>query len=491
MPVTYVEDIVAAEPKFGFDLIAGSLTTLLTQPSQGALVVGLHGAWGAGKSTMMRAIRVQLTKRFPANGAVFIEFNAWKFQDRQALWRALILHVLGELRRAGGKPELIDELEQALYRAFAVEEKGPWKINWQTAIVEVIGVLLSALRLGFVANAFAASRTWFSRIFVGTKGDDDRKKGDAPLIDKDRVQKLAAVLERTTVERHVAQVQSVEQFIDVFRRLMAEFAPRRVFVFIDDLDRCLPESALEIFEAIKLFLDSPGCGYVVALDRDVIRKGLDIKYSSNRSLSPQGFIDPDEYIEKTISLSYDLPRLSAEDAIDLFDDVTMAVALTPSHKKLIVDTLGTNPRRIRRFANTLAVQLNLAYAVKASGGSVPAALTAGESKDAEQQMAVFLKLLMLSYRYSGVMAHALDDPLLLGRLQRASNKYVNDVATAGSATSEILKVRGESLNPEIPLISALHGQEGFWRLMRAGPNLADGGALQGELLGWFRAQTKT
>jgi hypothetical protein len=30
-------------------------------------------------------------------------------------------------------------------------------------------------------------------------------------------------------------------------------------IFIDDLDRCLPEKTVQVLEAVKLFLDKPGC----------------------------------------------------------------------------------------------------------------------------------------------------------------------------------------------------------------------------------------
>jgi predicted KAP-like P-loop ATPase len=99
-----------------------------------------------------------------------------------------------------------------------------------------------------------------------------------------------------------------------FRKLVSKLAAQRsVCVLIDDLDRCLPEAALEVFEAAKLFLDAPECTYVMALDRDVIRRGLAVRYKGQNA----GLVDPDEYIEKTITLSFDVPPLGRNDAIAL------------------------------------------------------------------------------------------------------------------------------------------------------------------------------
>src|SRR5206468_10942273 len=58
-----------------------------------------------------------------------------------------------------------------------------------------------------------------------------------------------------------------------FRALQAAFeefagpdTDRRIVVFVDDLDRCLPESALQVLESMKLFFDLDGFVFVVGLD---------------------------------------------------------------------------------------------------------------------------------------------------------------------------------------------------------------------------------
>jgi len=81
--------------------------------------------------------------------------------------------------------------------------------------------------------------------------------------------------------------------------------PYKLVVAIDDLDRCLPEQALEVFEAIKLFLDLPRTNFIVALDQDIIQHALDIRYMQGTSKRPQ--INAVNYIEKMIDLSFSIP----------------------------------------------------------------------------------------------------------------------------------------------------------------------------------------
>ena len=436
MTFTYLEDIPAENPEFNYTLIAKALAPLLSQKSAGATVVGIHGQWGSGKTTLMRALEGELRRQFPGDGGVFIDFNAWKYQERQALWRALILRVLGELRNRGADKRKVEELESSLYRSFAVEEKGPWNVNWRTLFVELIGILLSVIKLDFVADALKKSTGFIGRLLTWGNDKGTNKDKESSPLDKDRIEKLASVFERTTVERQVVQVQSIEQFLVKFSELISQSAGgnRRVFVFIDDLDRCLPESALEIFEAIKLFLDATGCGYVVALDRDVIRKGLAVKYSQHAKDGTGLFIDVDEYIEKTISVSYDLPRLSAADARTIVQAFNLPVKLDDRHEQLILTGLGPNPRRVKRFMNTLSVQLQLARLVKDGGSPVDECLISFASDGAPRRFDYFLKLTLLAYKYSGLFSLALKDPGVLGRLQRLTNEFAGlvdkDPATA-------------------------------------------------------------
>lgn len=484
MSKTYLEDIPSDTPEFNYKLVAKALSPLLDQPSTGAMVVGIHGPWGSGKTTLMRELERELKAKFADEKHIFIQFNAWKYQEKQALWRALILRVIGELGNRTTDKKQLEELEASLYSSFEVEEKGPWKVSWRALIVETFGILLSLVKLDFVGKAIKESGGFVGKLLswgAGSKKEDDEES----IINKERVEKLASVLERTTVQRQVVQVQSIEQFLDKFAKVIepATHDGRRLFVFIDDLDRCLPESALEIFEAIKLFLDAPGCGYVVALDRDVIRKGLAVRYSQQSGDGGGLFIDPDEYIEKTISVSYDLPRLSESDTRAIVRKFELPLKLTPEHEQLILVALGPNPRRVKRFMNTLSVQLQLAQLVKGSGATIEGSLIAFDSDHAPQRFKYFLKLALLSYKYSGLFSLVLKDPEVLRRLQRLSAEFRNSaVSDPGKARS----VRNQALDTESALMAGLKTEEEFWSLMATSPGFLEDESLTKQLLSWFR-----
>ena len=468
---TIQEDVFAPDPRFDFDLIGAAFADVLEQPMDGATVIGIHGPWGSGKTTLMYAIRKALAARSPETTPIVIEFNAWKYQAREALWRALILSMIGALGEEAGEAQAaeLEELESSLYAAFEVQESGPWSINWRTAATEVASVALEVMQLGFAGRLL---RTAFGK----------HKKGDEPVLGSDDVERISGVLERETVSRRVAQVQSIEQFLAAFRQLTTNVrGSRRIVVLIDDLDRCLPESALEIFEAIKLFLDAPGCGFVVAVDRDVIRSGLAVRYAPLREvLADAPVADADEYIEKTIGISYDVPRLSATDVGEMIAEADPPLKLSDGQKEAIGASLGWNPRRVKRFVNLLKVQVAIATQLSERRNSVPKPLL-GEG--GEGDLDLLLKTMLIGYRYPILVRRRNSNPIF--EFQQAVNSYNYAAKIDPKAAGEELDATLAQLPTEV---AALRDAPGLWHLMEWSSPLNVPGYQEQALayLDWFR-----
>ena len=70
-------------------------------------------------------------------------------------------------------------------------------------------------------------------------------------------------------------------YVEDFEKTFAEAIPlledkeARLIVFVDDLDRCLPEKAVEVLEAIKLFLEVKGVVFVLGMDQEIVRRGIE------------------------------------------------------------------------------------------------------------------------------------------------------------------------------------------------------------------------
>ena len=132
---------------------------------------------------------------------------------------------------------------------------------------------------------------------------------------------------------------------------------RRVVVFVDDLDRIRPVMALELLEAIKNFMDVPGCVFVMALDYEVVQRGMVEKLGADlQKASGKAFFD------KMIQLPFIVPTTSYkldEYIIDLLDKAGLPCFKNDScdanTRQYFLDitqfTVGRNPRSIKRVVN--------------------------------------------------------------------------------------------------------------------------------------------
>jgi len=76
------------------EAIAKTITGLLTERADGPITVGIHGDWGAGKSSVLEMIQAALEGR---EGILCLKFNGWRFQGFEDAKIALIEGIVTEL----------------------------------------------------------------------------------------------------------------------------------------------------------------------------------------------------------------------------------------------------------------------------------------------------------------------------------------------------------------------------------------------------------
>jgi formylglycine-generating enzyme required for sulfatase activity len=83
-------------------------------------------------------------------------------------------------------------------------------------------------------------------------------------------------------------------------------------VLIDDLDRCLPEKAVEALELIKTVFNLESFAFVLALDEEVVERGIGHRYRDYNfeGKKPEMPITGFEYLEKIVHLPFRLPALT-------------------------------------------------------------------------------------------------------------------------------------------------------------------------------------
>ena len=135
-------------------------------------------------------------------------------------------------------------------------------------------------------------------------------------------------------------------------------------VFVDDLDRCLPDKAIQVLEALKLFLDVEGCIFVLGLDPEAIEDAVRTRY--------QGEVKARQYLEKIIQLPFILPPIEDEPMREYVKSLAPALP-DPRCEEVFAQGLTPNPRQVKRTLNIFLLLSRLVEKREA----LPETITAG------------------------------------------------------------------------------------------------------------------
>lgn len=316
----------------------------IIQTGNTPLTIGVFGTWGSGKTSLMKMVKKNLPDDFTVAW-----FDAWKYDKEETLWRAFLLNVLFAVEKKSGETEELKTLKTMLYRGLEFEKTG--------------GVTIDLAKLG-AKVAEGAIQIGLSFIPpLATLADMAKELQKSGL--GNAAGGFETAIQRERIKIYVEQVRSLEQFQDKFATLVQSYiVPNRLVVFVDDLDRCLPEKAIEVLEVIKLFLDVENCVFVLGLDQEVIARGIEMKYkefgAKQDGDKEQKFtIEGVRYLEKIIQLPFQIPPVEQSDMGDFVHGLSADWPHEECPKVFSVG-LGDNPRQIKRTVNTFLMLWKLA-----------------------------------------------------------------------------------------------------------------------------------
>lgn len=343
-----------------------TLVSIIADPhTHTPLTIGIFGGWGSGKTSLMQQVEDRLGEVLSERDleARTVWFNAWRYGREQDLWRALLLRVLEALRPP--KPEdgtadsatddlhrRLDDLEAALYRDVEREEVGGLEVDWGELTK---GATKGAIKL---ALSFVPGVATLTKLVEAAQSEAGKTAAD-DIID---------AFQREKTQLHIDHIRFLEQFRDKFKDLVEEQVTdgdQKLVVFVDDLDRCLPEKAIDVLEAIKLFLDVPGCIFLLGLDQDVVARGIKVKYrdfavEAGADGKAEVPIDGAAYLQKIIQLPFLLPAIDPDDMRGFVEELVPAF---PDARCVPVFAEGLrepNPRQVKRVVNVFLFLSRLA-----------------------------------------------------------------------------------------------------------------------------------
>jgi formylglycine-generating enzyme required for sulfatase activity len=296
------------------DLIKGDL-------GDDPLVIGIFGEWGAGKSYLLRLMHDQskayAKKRLGWHRdkdtgfglTVPVVFQPWKYEHEPHLHVPLMLHIFQALQRYEKDAQVPSEKA----REWAGEQWEAAKKAIPGAVEKFKGLLKSSIAaMDPTTAAIATGGLGVAAVLAKFLKPIESAKPD-PL-------KTFKYSEdgRFFYEMHEAlkDVTRPTRQNGQKRKYSASDIAINFVVFVDDLDRCLPEKAVQTLELIKTMFNIESFAFVLALDDEVIERGIGHRYKEYKlqDKKPEMPITGFEYLEKIVHLPFKLPAVSQTQA---------------------------------------------------------------------------------------------------------------------------------------------------------------------------------
>lgn len=272
------------------------------------MTIAIQGDWGSGKTSMMNMIREKIS-----DSVCPIWFNTWQYSQFNAqdeLGFILLTHFASEISKINNKEKT--------------------KI---TDISEKMGVITKSIARGALVGSLS--------FVAGSEGAKAFNQSLSENFQKNFVQTLSELKDDIA--------KSVKNRIEEEKKENKD----RIVVFIDDLDRLVPERTVELLEVFKNFLDIKGCVFVLACDYHVIEQGLKKKFGvSGTELKGKSFFD--KIIQLPFSMPvglYDIEKYT-KNLLEKIGVKTEPDGELKKYQALIKSSVGVNPRSMKRLFNS-------------------------------------------------------------------------------------------------------------------------------------------
>lgn len=277
-----------------FSETAEVVEAILREPTMLPVSVGVFGGWGTGKSTVLRLIAERLAPVDEERPKfVVVHFDAWLYQDFDDARAALMEAIGTALRDAAENNESWREKATKFLR----------RIDKFRLLVGAADVALALKTGGLTSGWLGGGYAALTKVLTGNGAEVDA----API--QGAAERLAATAAPIFTADDDTPAKQIGAFRSDFAEVMNAAGDCTLVVFIDNLDRCLPRTAIQTLEAIRLFLFLPKTAFVVAADEDMVRHS--VKEHFGTSSDDRHVAD---YLDKLIQVPVRVPRLGEHEA---------------------------------------------------------------------------------------------------------------------------------------------------------------------------------
>lgn len=251
-----------------------NLTNLLSS-TEDSLTLTINANWGEGKTTFIKLWRDELEKN-----QLFIPIYYDAFENDFASDAFISIAVS------------IQEAIKNYYKRIGLDHNSDKLIDNYKEIAQELGIELAKMGANTVLNVISGGVLKPKPIinFLFKKAKKLDKRENKALIDE----KYDAFLDRKeTIEEYQSALESL-------LTLTGDNLQRKIVFFVDELDRCRPDFAVEIIEKIKHLFSISNVNFILAINRNQLVKIIKHAYG----------IDEDDayiYLQKFVHIETNLP----------------------------------------------------------------------------------------------------------------------------------------------------------------------------------------
>ena len=226
-----------------------------------------------------------------------VTFNAWEYSASEAIWPGLVRKVMNRLER---------------------EVRWPWpgrfltKLGWnakqlvqqERGRILVISYLAAAAAVAMIVHLVSSESlrdVWAALLAVGTIGGILKLVTDT--LANPISQWMTNLFQGKDYGKHIGQFARIRGDLEFLERQLRQ-AEGRILVLIDDLDRCEPDKAVEMLQAIKLLLDFETFIIFLGIDARIVTRAVERHY---RGILGDAGASGYEYLDKIVQIPFRIP----------------------------------------------------------------------------------------------------------------------------------------------------------------------------------------
>ena len=179
---------------------------------------------------------------------------------------------------------------------------------------------------------------------------DILKEVISPFVEKFigvNAEKFMEAIEGEDLLKAVSTQKTVHDLVDDFFENVIRERGNRLIIFIDELDRCRPDYAVNLLERIKHYFSNKNVTYVFSVNLDELQHTIKRFYGEGFSAT--------EYLDRFFDLTIDIPLISVDDYFNsiYFPNNDLVAKIC----KVVVSKLDFSMRQVERFSRIIKIAI--------------------------------------------------------------------------------------------------------------------------------------